>query len=166
MVTTRKATIDDIGLINEMAWKVFPLTYADILTPQQIDYMMDWMYSLPNLRKQMEEEGHVYYIAESDGTPAGYVSVQPEGADLYHLQKIYVLPEFRTLRVGRRLFEQAVEAVRAMHPDGPCTLELNVNRSNPAVGFYEHMGMHKDRQGDFPIGGGFYMNDYIMTMTV
>jgi hypothetical protein len=26
------------------------------------------------------------------------------------------------------------------------------------------MGMRIDRQGDFPIGRGFYMNDYIMKM--
>ena len=41
-------------------------------------------------------------------------------------------------------------------------MELNVNRKNPALGFYEHLGMQKVRSGDFPIGHGFYMNDYIM----
>jgi hypothetical protein len=45
-------------------------------------------------------------------------------------------------------------------------MELNVNRHNRAVTFYEHMGMHKDREGDFPIGEGYYMNDYIMQMTL
>ena len=35
-----------------------------------------------------------------------------------------------------------------------------------AVDFYEHMGMHKDRTGDFPIGNGFYMNDYIMAKEI
>lgn len=44
--------------------------------------------------------------------------------------------------------------------------ELNVNRNNRAVGFYEHMGLCKDHDGDFPIGSGFYMNDYIMTKTL
>ena len=41
-------------------------------------------------------------------------------------------------------------------------MELNVNRSNRALHFYERMGMRRLREGDFPIGGGFYMNDYIM----
>lgn len=41
-------------------------------------------------------------------------------------------------------------------------LELNVNRNNKALHFYEHMGMKKLREGDFPIGNGYYMNDYIM----
>ena len=30
----------------------------------------------------------------------------------------------------------------------------------------KHMGMHKASQGDFPIGNGYYMNDYIMTLEV
>ena len=42
-----------------MAKEVFPATYKDILSPEQLDYMMDWMYAPSNVRKQIEEEGHV-----------------------------------------------------------------------------------------------------------
>ena len=45
MFTIRKARIDDCGLINQMAGEVFPATYQEILSPGQLDYMMDWMYS-------------------------------------------------------------------------------------------------------------------------
>ena len=112
MITTRKATTADISLINELATEAFPYTYREILTPEQIDYMMDWMYSPKNLRKQMEEEGHIYYIAYKDGEAAGYVSIQPEGEHLFHLQKIYVLPLFQGCRLGKALFEQAVKAIK------------------------------------------------------
>lgn len=95
MFTIRKATVADCELIQKLAQQVFPATYRSILTPKQIDYMMDWMYSPENIRKQMEEEGHVYLIAYEECEAAGYVSVQPEGEDLFHLQKIYVLPYFR-----------------------------------------------------------------------
>ena len=61
------------------------------------------------------------------------------------------------------MFEHVVKYIKEIHPT-PCVMELNVNRDNKAVTFYEHMGMHKDRQGDFPIGNGFFMNDYIMAM--
>lgn len=43
----------------------------------------------------MTEEGHIYYIAYEECEPAGYVSIQPEGEDLYHLQKIYVIPYYQ-----------------------------------------------------------------------
>lgn len=69
MFTIRKARIDDCGLINQMAGEVFPATYQEILSPGQLDYMMDWMYSPENIRKQMEEEGHVYFIAYEGDEP-------------------------------------------------------------------------------------------------
>lgn len=165
MFTIRKADTADIGLINKLAWQVFPATYKDILTKEQSDYMMEWMYSPESLRKQMEEEGHIYYIAYEECEPAGYVSIQPEGKNLYHLQKIYVLPYFQKYGLGKQLFRQAIAAIKELHP-GPCRMELNVNRNNPSLGFYEHMGMKKVREGDFPIGNGYYMNDYIMGIDI
>ena len=53
MFKIRKATTEDIPLIHKMAQEVFPATYADILSPDQLDYMMEWMYSITNLHKQM-----------------------------------------------------------------------------------------------------------------
>lgn len=69
MFTIRKARIDDCGLINQMAGEVFPATYQEILSPGQLDYMMDWMYSPENIRKQMEEEGHVYLSHMKEMSP-------------------------------------------------------------------------------------------------
>ena len=165
MFTIQKATTNDIQLINEMAQIVFPATYQEILSKEQLDYMMDWMYSPKNLRKQMEEEGHIYYIAYKDGEAAGYVSIQPEGEHLFHLQKIYVLPRFQGCRLGKALFEQAVKAIKEIHP-GPCEMHLNLNRNNKALQFYQHLGMEKVAEGDFHIGNGYYMNDYIMGLKI
>ena len=160
----RQATPTDCQLIHDLAWRIFPHTYRDILTAEQNDYMMEWMYSLPSLQQQMKE-GHIFFIAYEADLPVGYVSVQQEATDLFHLQKIYVLPDKQGLHYGEQLFRHAVAYIRSVQPEG-CRMELNVNRHNRAVTFYERMGMHKDRQGDFPIGHGFYMNDYIMAMDV
>ena len=45
-------------------------------------------------------------------------------------------------------------------------IELNVNRYNKAQGFYLKHGFQIRRQGDFEIGNGYYMNDYIMGKTI
>ena len=60
---------------------------------------------------------------------------------------------------------RAVEYIRSVH-SGPCMMELNVNRRNRALHFYERMGMRRLREGDFPIGDGYYMNDYIMGLEI
>lgn len=165
MFSIRKATTNDIPLIHEMAWVVFPHTYKEILTPEQIDYMMEWMYSEDSLHKQMEKDGHIYYLAFKEDEPAGYLSIQPEGEHVFHLQKIYVLPSFQGMKLGKQLFEQAIKAIKEFHP-APCQMRLNVNRQNKALAFYERMGMVKVNEGDFPIGNGYYMNDFIMGMDI
>ncbi len=100
MFTIRKATVADCELIHKMAKEVFPATYKEILSPEQLDYMMDWMYAPSNVRKQMEEEGHVYSIAYKENEPCGYVSIQQQEKDVFHLQKIYVLPRFFRARIA------------------------------------------------------------------
>ena len=166
-IMIRTAGADDIQLIHEMAETVFRNTYAAILSPEQMEYMMDWMYSHENLRKQMAE-GHTYFLASCGGRLVGYSSVQPDGMlddgrPVFHLQKLYVMPDCQHSGVGTALFNHVVSHVSEA---APCRIELNVNRGNPAVSFYERIGMRKLREGDFPIGSGFFMNDYIMGLDI
>ena len=166
MFEIRKATLEDIELINRLAWIVFPHTYKELLSQGQIDFMMDWMYSPENLRKQMTEDGHIYYLAFDGSEPAGYLSIQPEGEHTYHLQKIYVLPSYQGKKLGKLLFNQAIQAIKELHPE-PCQMRLNVNRYNTnAVEFYQRMGMKKVFEGDFDIGHGYLMTDYIMELDI
>lgn len=165
MFKIRKATLEDIEMINRLARIVFPHTYKEILSPEQMEYMMDWMYSPENLHKQMTENGHIYYLAFEGDEPAGYLSIQPEDEHTYHLQKIYVLPSFQGKKLGKLLFEHAIKAIKELHPE-PCQMRLNVNRQNKALTFYEKMGMKKVDEGDFHIGNGYYMNDYIMGLDI
>ena len=160
----RKATTDDITAIKQMAEIVFPETYKDIHTPGQTEYMMDKMYSEDSLTKQMTEQGHIFFI--EDGV--GYASFRHEERkedmmDIYHLEKLYVLPRFQGKGYGRALFEKILESIKALS-NGPVRIELNVNRANKAVSFYEHIGMHREKTEDFSIGGGFTKNDYIMAI--
>ncbi len=164
MFSIRKVTTDDIALIRSMAEVVFPHTYAEILSTEQVDYMMEWMYSAESLHRQMTEE-HIYYVAFDGEEAAGYFSIQPEGGGLFHLQKIYVLPQYQGQHLGRQLFERAISAIKEIHPE-PCEMRLNVNRNNKALHFYERMGMTKVAKGDFPIGNGYFMNDYIMGVRI
>lgn len=155
----REASVTDIPFIRKMAAVVFPETYRTILSPDQLEWMMDWMYSESSLMDQMLVRGDRFFV-EEDGH--GYVSFRHDRDNVYHLEKIYVLPEYHKTGLGRRLFDTVVSEIGKLAGGGPFTIELNVNRSNPSVGFYEHLGMRKDRSGDFPIGNGYFMNDYIM----
>ena len=165
MFDIRKATTTDIPTIREMAAIAFPHTYSEILSPEQISYMMEWMYSTESLYKQMETDGHIYYLALQYDKPIGYLSIQPEGEHTFHLQKLYILPTAQGMQLGTTLFHHAIKVIKKIHPT-PCQMLLNVNRNNTALHFYEKMGMKKVDEGDFPIGNGYYMNDYIMGIEI
>jgi GNAT superfamily N-acetyltransferase len=169
-ILIRKATEDNLKTIHDMAQVVFRHTYREILSPEQMEYMMDMMYSMPNLRIQLQE-GHHYYIAYEGHIPCGYVSVQYEDADgdgveVFHLHKIYVMPGAQGKGIGLRLFETVVDHVRNTAPGLCARIELNVNKYNRAVEFYKHLGMRVLLEEDFPIGNGFYKTDYIMGLDV
>lgn len=165
MLAIRRAVEADYCLIRRLADEAFPATYRSILAPEQLGYMMEWMYSEETLRRQLSDEGYAWFIALADGVPCGYVAVQQEREERFLLEKIYVLPRFQGRGAGEFLFRHAVEYIRTTHPR-PCRMELHVNRRNRAVHFYERMGMRKVREGDFPIGSGYYMNDYIMALEI
>ena len=149
----------DIRSIRNLARVTFPATYSSIISAKQIDFMMDMMYSETVLRRELEG-GVTFLMLLADGTPAGFVSFgKQDDEGLFHLHKIYLLPEFQGLGYGSEMFLKAEQEMRAQ---GAKAFELNVNRHNKALDFYKKMGMSIDRSGDFDIGGGFYMNDYIM----
>ena len=81
------------------------------------------------------------------------------------IQSSRCCPNRRASVERKLLFEQAIKAIKELHP-APCQMRLNVNRQNKALTFYEKMGMTKVDEGDFPIGNGFYMNDYIMGLDI
>lgn len=131
MNTIRIATTKDIPLIRQMAEQVFPKTYRHIITSEQCDYMMDMMYSEASLLRQMTKEGHVYQLLSVDGEPAGYVSVQPIEADVYELQKIYVLPRFQGRHLGRTLFDAAVTLSRSSIPNHAASFCMSTVTTKP-----------------------------------
>ncbi len=167
----RKASIDDIVIIQGLAEIAFRETYKPILSGEQIDYMMEWMYSKESLQSQMVEKENVFFILSADGADAGYISIERhksppsdlDGFIVFNLQKLYVLPEYQRLGCGSALLSFAEEQMRLFAGTASRTCyELNVNRHNPAVSFYQRHGLLIVREGDFAIGNGFYMNDFIM----
>ena len=165
MFSIRKATTDDCLLIRNLASQILEPTYGSILSREQLDYMFEMMYAPESILNQMDKLHHEFFIIYKDGEPSGYLSIETVEKDLYEFQKIYSLPSLHGSGIGRFIIEQGVAYLKTIHP-GPFTVELNVNRENPAVGFYKHMGFNEHATRDFHIGNGYYMNDYIMRMEV
>jgi GNAT superfamily N-acetyltransferase len=154
----RPALFNDIVFIQEIVFKTWPETYIPIIGKEQVDYMIDMMYSSLTLEDQMKKQ-HYFFIALREYQPVGFASVSMVGEDIFKLQKIYVLPVEQKTGTGRALLEKVETVAKSM---GAARLQLNVNRKNGARLFYEKKGFAVIKEEDIDIGHGYFMNDYVM----
>jgi len=157
-ITIRKATTEDISVIQQLAHATWPDTFKEILSGEQIKYMLELIYSKTSLKKQLAE-GHNFLIAEENDTPIAYADYSLLKDDIYKLHKIYVLPQQQGKGIGKLLIEYIIDAIKKSNA---ATLLLNVNRYNEAKAMYERLGFKVIGEEDIDIGEGFFMNDFIM----
>jgi ribosomal protein S18 acetylase RimI-like enzyme len=155
----RKATPDDIPLIRELNFRIWPQTYAAILSQEQINYMLDLMYSEASLTRQMTEEACNFIIVYENGNPVGFASFSETETGIWKLHKIYILPNQQGKGTGRFTLDYIINTIKAQ---GAKVLQLQVNRYNKAKDFYEKLGFSVIKIADFYIGNGYFMNDYVM----
>ena len=158
MLSIRKAGNTDIPLIRELTFKVWPQTYAATISKEQIDYMLEMMYSETSLQQQMHD-GCQFIIAYDESEPLGFASYQETGPSVFKLHKIYVLSSQQGKGTGRFLIDYILTNIEQR---GATALQLQVNRQNKAKNFYERLGFIVIEEADFNIGNGFFMNDYVM----
>jgi len=164
MILLRNGKEEDIESIQQMASRTWPDAYGDIISAEQIEYMLEKMYNKGELLSQLQK-GYTFFIAEENDIDLGFASfsIQDSTNYIYKLHKLYVLPEAHGKGVGKLLINEVVNMVRKA---GGKSLELNVNRDNKATEFYIKAGFNIKETVDLDIGNGFLMNDYVMEMAI
>jgi len=150
-------TPQHILIIQQLADKIWRKHYPSIITIEQIDYMLDKMYSAESLAEQMNN-GHRFTILKIDGLAVGFVAVSKKAERHCFIHKLYVDTTQHRKGLGKLLLDK----VEADYRDAEC-FSLTVNRQNfKAINFYFKNGFVIDEVADFEIGNGFIMNDFVM----
>ena len=158
-MTIRFAQLNELEIIRQIAFKTWPVAYRDILSVKQLQYMLDWMYNIETLENNVTQLQHQFLIAFDDNqAPVGFASYSKttEESDTFKLHKLYILPEEQGKKYGINLLNFVYNQI------DKSTLLVNVNRANKAVSFYLNQGFAIVETVDVNIGGGYFMNDYVM----
>lgn len=164
MIAINLLSKNEMVVVREIAQITWPITYREILSSEQLDYMFEWMYNLETLQNQVEE-GQLFYVLKENGKPLGFIGIElfsSKKNDL-KIQKIYVLPDAQGKGVGKKLIEKAIEIAQEK---GIEQVILNVNRFNKAVSFYQKLDFKITSEVNIDIGKGYLMEDYIMNYTI
>lgn len=162
MITINKINVNQLNEVQRIALKTWPKTFANILSPDQIDYMLNWMYDIAALRSQLIEKKHVFVLAEEHGNYLGFASyeVNQGGTNKTKIHKIYILPEAQGKGIGKKLMQFIKMAAIENNNE---FLFLNVNKFNQeAIDFYTHIGFYEAFKEVIDIGKGFVMDDVVM----
>ena len=152
---------DELYVVKSLAYDIWPRVYDYMISSEQISYMLSLMYNLDKLKQQWVE-GVKFVVLEVEGMPQGFVSFE-EKAECIFLHKLYLRPEMQAQGFGKKLLLVAIDfALDSKKP----RVELTVNRSNKSLEFYKCQGFQIKEEKDFDIGGGYFMNDYILSLAV
>ena len=155
----RPANEADIPLLCDLAQRIWRECYPGIISTEQIEFMLGWMYSEDEISRQLSA-GIPWEIAMLDGSPVGYLSWQREGDGRVKISKLYVLPHCQRRGFGTRMLDHICAKARSL---GTQAVWLQVNKNNErAIGAYLKAGFHIEKEAVFDIGGGFVMDDYLM----
>ena len=147
--------------LEHFAAEIWREHYPPIIGQAKVEYMLKTFQSATALESQCRE-GMEFFWIQSAGNRAGYLAIKRE-PDLAYLfvSKFYIQQAYRGMGYGRWAMNQLKELTAERQLAG---LELTVNRHNAsAIAFYEREGLSHLRDQCIDIGGGFFMDDYVMS---
>jgi len=152
--------LDEVDALVELAGSIWRAHYPGIISLEQIDHMLEQRYR-PALVRQLMARGDLWLAARNDGELVGFAHGHPLADGDYKLDKLYVDLDWQRQGIGGALINAV--AARAGRR-GFARLVLRVNRNNQqAINAYLKQGFTVATIHLEEIGGGFVMDDYVMT---
>ncbi|KFF73755.1 GCN5 family acetyltransferase [Chryseobacterium sp. P1-3] len=161
-----KATEKDIPLIQDLARRSWKSAYAEILSEEQMEYMLSGMYSDTEITTHLRSPDYHYYLIRDEDKDSyeGFIGYQHNYEEkTTKLHRIYLVPESKGKGLGK---EALLFLNRKVSESGNKRIILNVNKHNSARKFYESQGYRVYDEGVFDIGNGFVMDDYLMEFLI
>ena len=159
-LTIRPCTTEDVNTLQTLATQAFCETFAPLNTPENMDAYLQSAYTLPKLRRELEDHNQLFYFAYADGALAGYLKVNeaPSQSELndphaLEVERIYVLKQYYGTGVGQFLMNQAIEIAKGRGKEylwlGGWEHNERARRFYQKNGFYR-IGEHTFVMGDDP----------------
>ena len=164
MISVRSATSNDFKLIQNIAYATWPETYGQILSKDQLEFMLDKFYSLENLQANCDSK-QLFFIIEEEKTPKGFLVIEHfhNGEKVTKIHKIYILPNNQGKGIGKLALDFVADLAKNNNSQ---KLRLNVNKFNKAIDFYKKIGFVVVDEVVIEIGNGWVMDDYVMEKSI
>jgi GNAT superfamily N-acetyltransferase len=153
----------DIRIVSALAELIWTQHFTPIIGRAQVSYMLQKFQRYESIYTQIHD-GYEYYLVNEKDNPSGYFAIIPDyNSKKVMLSKIYLKLDVRGKGYGKKILQFIEEKTQSMHID---VLWLTVNRFNyDSINWYVRRGFKITKEVKTDIGGGFFMDDFIMEKT-
>lgn len=171
MAEIRRLSATDVPALCALAREIWRAHYPGIISKAQIEYMLNERYDEAVIHEELKRRDLWWDVLMLNGRIAGYTSYYwadltnvANAPDTIKIDKLYLHPRVHRHGYGRMLIDHIA---RRMSGQGCKCLTLAVNRHNQsAIAAYLKHGFQVAETSLKQIGGGFWMDDYIMVRAV
>lgn len=154
----------EVAALAALAREIWRAHYPGIISEAQIEYMLAERYTEALIRGELQRRDLWWDVLLLNGMLSGYTSyfraTAANGAKSIKIDKLYLHPRVHRQGYGGLLIDHVAKRM-AQH--GCTQLTLAVNRNNrSAIAAYRRHGFRIADTSLKRIGGGFWMDDYIM----
>lgn len=161
MLTIERITdSDELRRLAELADKIWHECFIDIISAEQIDYMVDKFQSYDAMLTQISSQGYSYCGVYDDGDLCGYIGMKPDTDGRFFLSKLYLRSDKRGQGIATQMMKRVFDEAESC---GRNRVYLTVNKYNThAIDVYKRLGFTVAEAAVTDIGNGFVMDDYVM----
>ena len=153
----RKINIDDLEALRNFSIQTFKETFEEVNTEEDMQKYLDENLSIEKLKTELENPNSEFYFGENNDEILGYLKLNFKDAQTekleenhFEIERIYVLKAFLGQKIGRILFDKAIEIGREKNLE---YVWLGVWEENHrAIKFYEKNGFKIFGKHDFVLG--------------
>ena len=162
MLSLTKINKTKLPIIIDLAYAIWPSTYGEILSSEQLNYMLANFYSVENLENQLDN-GQIFELLLDDNNVVGFIAYEfnCSNTSLLKIHKIYLLPETQGKGFGKFMIDEVINIAKSNNQKG---VFLNVNKYNKAQFFYQKLDFTITKEEVIDIGNNYIMDDYVMEL--
>lgn len=149
---------EDLEEIANLAYEIWNESFKEIISQNQIDYMVDKFQSFKAMVRQVENENYTYFKVYFEYKLCGYIGIKNEEKRLF-LSKLYLQKDYRGKGIASIMLEKVFEEGKKLSKK---SVYLTVNKNNTqAINVYKAKGFKIIDSVVTDIGKGYVMDDYI-----
>lgn len=152
MITHRLCVSNDASAISELLNIIWPECYKEMLSKEQIDYMLEKFMNKDVILKQINNDMIFNFVYYNNELAAMFAYTKHN--DHIYLEKLYAKDIYR----GKGLFTYILNYFNSYKQN----IKLNTCKYNKTLEVYLHVGFEIIDERIHDIGNNFVMDDYIL----